>query len=398
MPAYMEASSKGAGLFGGCYNSAETAPSQERAHQPATHDAPPRLPASNFNNSGVRVGEWWEHDAWRLTTGLAHGDRQRASAAVGSRPFGRREPCSEAENAARTDGRNTSSLISWGHEGRWDRGSNALPGAGPLPDSRPVRRNFIPPPSNAAALASIHGEQLTAGQHEAMHFQTGQVTTPGRRFSKEAMCAPPATSAAQPEHAPFARDDDVRAASAEAHGEPPLLFDAKTGVACVARGHGLAAGPTPQAVHLHGAQLREEEGGENNSSCNGSHRAGAGMRQAQTTTAVAAASHETPPPSILSPVIAEVYRLSRALADRGVAWELAFAPFDPARTGVVSLSDLLRVFRDAGLSPQPSLLREVRQPRSTPSTHALGPLPLHPNATRACTSCGPLRTLNIIRT
>ena len=52
MPAYMEASSKGAGLFGGCYNSAETAPSQERAHQPATHDAPPRLPASNFNNSG----------------------------------------------------------------------------------------------------------------------------------------------------------------------------------------------------------------------------------------------------------------------------------------------------------------------------------------------------------
>ena len=61
----------------------------------------------------------------------------------------------------------------------------------------------------------------------------------------------------------------------------------------------------------------------------------------------------------LPPMIAELCRLHTQLTVRGVPWEAAFAPYDASRSGVVSMSDLLRVFRESGLSPQPSLLREL---------------------------------------
>ena len=61
----------------------------------------------------------------------------------------------------------------------------------------------------------------------------------------------------------------------------------------------------------------------------------------------------------LSPVAAELHTLATALNNRQVEWEAAFAPYDEGRTGVVSVSALLRIFRSVDLSPEPSLFRSL---------------------------------------
>ena len=114
----------------------------------------------------------------------------------------------------------------------------------------------------------------------------------------------------------------------------------------------------------------------------------------------------------LPPVVAELCRLHSQLTARGVSWEAAFQPYDYARAGVVSMSDLLRIFRESGLSPPPSLLREVcscallRVRVTTSFWLAACSAPAHTHAQergiawlpRGCSaSCGPCGTPRILR-
>lgn len=66
-----------------------------------------------------------------------------------------------------------------------------------------------------------------------------------------------------------------------------------------------------------------------------------------------------PPPAEGQELLDMIVSLASALADRQTTWSRAFAPYDHAGTGIVSLADTLRVFRAAGLSPQPTLLRSL---------------------------------------
>ena len=409
MPAYQEAAAKGAGLFNGCYNSADTAPP---AAATGIREGGQGANPAAFHNSGVRVGEWWQADAWRTTTTGA-GDRQQASAAMGSRAFGRRVPCQPDEMLARTDGRDPKALTSWGHDDtRWDRGRDPLPGAGPLPDSRAPRRAFVPPPSTAVMEASLHGEALTAAEPpEPYYFATGQATTPGRSLVASGTYTPARVPAAA--STPWACDGDAPQLT-------EVLYDAKAGIARCGHGGGLAgAGSAKPRDHLHGAaaNLKPEPAPAMTPSMTPSTAGGFGGMHASATgapqePAAGMAAAGEPTLASLPPVVAELCRLNTQLTARGVSWEAAFQPYDYARAGVVSMSDLLRIFRESGLSPPPSLLREVCQlcalrVRVTTSLWlAACSAPAHTHAQergiawlpRGCSaSCGPCGTPRILR-
>ena len=54
-------------------------------------EAPVAATPRSYENTAVRLGEWWEEAAWTESTG-----GQRAPASMGARPFGRRQGCSQA--------------------------------------------------------------------------------------------------------------------------------------------------------------------------------------------------------------------------------------------------------------------------------------------------------------
>lgn len=169
---------------------------------------------SSYHNSGVRVGEWWEADAWRTkTTDAASGSggdpRQQVSAASGARAFGRRAACSTAEILARTDGRDTASITSWGHEGRWEEG--------PLPSSRVSRKAMIEPPSTTVMESTLRGDGLGhCEQQEPILSSTGGHALPPRSACNE--------RAPTKVYRPWAHDDDPPDPS-----ERQPLFDSISG-------------------------------------------------------------------------------------------------------------------------------------------------------------------------
>jgi hypothetical protein len=150
-----------------------------------------------FRNPAVRVGEWWEADAWinENNEGLS---RSTPSAAAGSRPFGRRDPRNDAEDLARTNGHHTDALTSWGHAASW----NATP-----PENKTSRRAAVDPPDTSEIQAILRGEGVAAG--ERLRSNTGQPA--------------PHTTRAGPTSVPWARDDD------SVQTDVPVLFNAITG-------------------------------------------------------------------------------------------------------------------------------------------------------------------------
>lgn len=150
-----------------------------------------------FRNPAVRVGEWWEADAWvnENNTGLS---RSTPSAADGSRPFGRREPRNDAEDLARTNGHHTGALTSWGHATSWEP---------PPPENRTSRRAAVDPPSTSEMQAILRGEGHA--EAEQLRANEGQLATHSARGSRHSQHS-----------VPWARDDDV----VQTHA--PVLFDA----------------------------------------------------------------------------------------------------------------------------------------------------------------------------
>lgn len=269
---------------------------------------------------------------------------------------------------ARTNGHQTSSLTSWGHDASWDRqqvhGQN----------DRPTQRAHVPAPSTRAIESTLRGEALPGEAAEPHILANGHAVTPRTTPSAAAVGA-----------TPWATDDDPPAPSKE----PPPLFDSISGVVRCGGGARVSvasqqpsASLTPGSLipsasaanpeddpayresglshlshrhtprdHLLGASRIAESGAETD---------GAAAHGAAAHGAAASCAPLPPPPVVTEPpapmVLDALQSLSNALADRGVTWESAFALYDPTRSGVVSAANVLRVFRGAGISPAASLL------------------------------------------
>ena len=261
---------------------------------------------------------------------------------------------SQEELLARTDGHQTTNLTSWGHTGRFDQGPMSF-------TDRKSRREHLEPPSTAQIEAALHGVSLSAGEPpDPMILQAGiTACTPGRRDRAPSQFTPRSEPAP-----PWAHD-----------GNPPhpngdeVLFDAVSGIARCARGAGKmqAAGETPikgvrtpaPLDHLRGTSFHDARTECRPPPLTPQSSASEAANLLAATPGADGGGGGAP----YAEVVTALYGLATALSDRRLEWRAAFQPYDAAGSGVISLSDLLRVFRAQGLCPQPSLLREL--PRQT---------------------------------
>ena len=166
-----------------------------------------------YQTTRVKLPGWQEEEAWLNADGQG---AQRTAATTGARAFGRRDPCSANENLARTNGRSTSHLTSWGHEPSWEHD-------GRFPD-RTSRRAAVPPPSVDAMVSTLHGESLAPAALEPFVLASGHAIDRPLRASVH-----PSSS-----RAPFANDADP---TPPPTAPPPPLFDSISGVVKLERTH-----------------------------------------------------------------------------------------------------------------------------------------------------------------
>lgn len=342
---------------------------------------------SQFQTTKVKQDGWYEEQAWLTSSGRS---AERPSTTSGSRAFGRRDQCSVDENLvrsldahpshlphcgrrrapltsctyhvrawqARTNGHNTNLITEWGHSPSWEPGFDQ--------HERRTRRSAVPPPPTDAMVDTLRGEALYGPAAEPMVLASGHTMNARPLRSGE--------PGARSQHAPFATDSDPP----DNGGAPPALFDSVTGVVRFTS-HSMQRKEATQARQLQiepGSltprwDAGEEPGPRSHLKMPRDNLAGGTLEvMAPEVMAPAAAPPPPPPPlplpppgggaAIINPEIAAAFlQLSTALADRHTSWSAAFQAYDRAGEGVVSMSDLLRVFRAAGLSPSPSLLRSL---------------------------------------
>ena len=242
-------------------------------------------------------------------------------------------PCGSSQ--ARGNGHVSADLISWGRDTRWDA-------APPSEDRRP-RRAFVEEPSTEQMRATLHGVSLSDSTQEPQVYVSGAVTTPCRS-GRAAVAGTPRGG-----DAPWALHDEPSTSA------PVHLFDSISGaVRC-----GTTPARPPQPSASHALITGGEGGGAGGSSMDpNTPRASIAADAGRTAAVRREAALE---------VLNALDALHERLANRQTSWAAAFAPYDVQRSGVVGLSDLLRVFRSAGAAPSPSLLRQLPQAALCPA-------------------------------
>ena len=292
-------------------------------------EEPPEATPRAYNNTGVRVGEWWEAAAWS-----AENDGSRVCAARGSRPFGQRAALNDAATLARLGGHPTSTLTSWGHQNGWEND--------PMPaNDRATRRALIEPPSTAEIQAALKGKGGVPACEETLLFATSRLPKPpgsGKRA---------VTNRPEPQPvAPFARDDTP------ASQQPPKLFSAVSNVQCIGEHAGLGAGLSAKPQR---GSLVDLVGDVGEPTPRGPRR----PAEAPPAWAMAPAPPVMVPPEARAAAFAAVGELAAVLADRHTDLLTTLRPYDLHKKGSVPLDSLMRVFRHAGLAPPPAMLRDL---------------------------------------
>lgn len=303
---------------------------------------PSKAPGT-FDNARVRVGEWWEEAAWTADTGGV-----RPPASQGTRAFGRRDGCTSSESIARSNGHTTASITSWGHTNRWENEP------APLEPKKLMRKQHVEGPSTVAVEATLHGEGGLRPDQEALIFGNGTVATPHHSGRAAGAMRPAHHSATS--MPPFATGD------APPHGTSDILYSAVTGVAKVGTHAGLGAAPADLPAKQQPSSLMALVGDVGEPT----PRARPPPYDPAASTPVQRAAAPPPTPAASAAALAACAQLADVLADRHTDWFEAFRPYDAAGAGEVSPADLLRIFRNVGISPPPSMLRELPAACLTP--------------------------------
>ena len=302
-----------------------------------------------YSTTVTRQQGWQEEEAWRTSDGLG---TQRHMASNGARPFGRTAALSEHENLARTNGHSTAHLTSWGHVRTWDTQRTDL-----TSNDRATRRSAVPPPNTDAMRQTLKGEGLADGAAEPVVLMSGHAIKPGPQR------APVANSPRRSDAVPWATIDNTGAPAKE---EP--IFDGVSGVALIRGSRPTMPITTANAINVQPGSVQPiTAGGPYPSEVTATPRYQHTPRETFHVVGAAAATPPPPPPltfvggapsaPLSQEMLDALFGLARALEDRRQTWASAFTPYDRSGTGLVSLSDLLRVFRANGLAIQPQLLQ-----------------------------------------